>query len=746
MIKKLIVCLITLPLFYTLNGQIIDRLQAEFIVEGVTLKNPLAGGLNSPQLSEVDLNNDGKQDLFIFDRVGNKVLTFLNEGNAGESDYVFAPEYISQFPPMEEWVLLRDYNGDGIVDIFAYSDQQVDGVMVYTGYYDGDKIAFNRFNFNAPLNIIFIPINNGGTTQLYVSTIDYPAVDDMDCDGDLDILTFGLGGGYVDLFCNQSVEMGYGTDSLIFKLCESCWGGFYESGISTVVDLAAGPGECFNGLQQDEDLEFRHAGSTLLTYDGDNDGDKELILGDLSFTNLNYLINGGTCGEAWINNQDETFPSYDVVFDVPIYPASFYLDVNNDGKKDLIGAVNARRNAEDNELWFYENVTSTEYPVFAFQDKEFLISDMIDIGSGARPQFIDYNADGLQDLILSNYSFYEPFGMFNARVFLFENIGTAAVPAFELVNDDFLGLNAFTQTTRYFAPAFGDMDNDGDLDVIIGEQNGMLFYGENIAGPNQPLQYNNLTYNYMNINVGQASTPQIVDLNRDGLLDLLIGSQVGRISYYQNMGTAEVAEFNADPELAPNQKKIGNVDARIPGYSTGFSTPLFVDIDGQFKLFMGTETGRIEVYSNIDGNLDGEFDLDTESFGDLKEGFQTHLAMADLDQNGLMELIVGNYRGGISGYHTNIPSGVNTNTQSPLRNLGLKLYPNPAAERVTLALPTELVGEKILELYNATGQQLLRRSWSGQRTELALDAFPAGIYWIRVLAGNGMQTKRLVVQ
>ncbi len=746
MVKKLVFSMVAFLMFQTVQGQVTGRLEAEFTVDGITLRNPLAGGLNSPQLSEVDLNNDGKQDLFIFDRVGNKVLTFLNEGAAGESNYVFAPEFIDQFPIMEEWVLLRDYNKDGIVDIFAYSDQQVDGVMVYTGYYDNDKIAFTRFNFDAPLNIIFIPTQTGGMTQLYVSTIDYPAVDDMDCDGDLDILTFSLGGGNIDLFCNQSVELGYGTDSLIFELCENCWGGIYESGISTVVDLADSPGDCFNGLQSDEDLEFRHAGSTILTFDGDNDGDKEAILGDLSFTNLNYLINGGSCDQAWIVDQDEAFPSYDQSFDSPIFPASFYLDLNNDGKKDLVGAVNARRNAEDDEVWFYENTNNNEFPEFSFRTNDFLVSEMVDLGTGARPQLVDYNADGLLDLVLSNYSFFEPFGQFNARIFLFENVGSTTEPAFELVDDDYLGLNEFSQTTRYFSPAFGDMDGDGDLDILVGEQNGMLFYGENIAGPNQPLQFGALTYGYMGIDVGLVSVPQIVDLNRDGLPDLAIGSQQGRISYYQNEGTAENPMFNPDPEIAPNQKKIGNVDTRIPGASNGFSSPLFLDVNGQYVLYTGSEIGRIEVYSNIDNNLDGVFALETEYFGNLREGFQTHLAMGDLNQNGKMEVIIGNYRGGISAYHTDIPSGINTAAHRPYQDLGLTIFPNPAHEKLTLQLPATLTGEHTVELFNAAGQKLLQQTWRDTRLDLNLTEYPKGVYWIKVLAGNAMQTKRFVIQ
>ena len=80
-----------------------------------TLKNPWTGGFNSVQISKIDLNNDQIEDLFVFDRSCNKVITFLNDNN----QFIYAPEYESKFPnDLKNWVLLRDYNNDGKKDIF----------------------------------------------------------------------------------------------------------------------------------------------------------------------------------------------------------------------------------------------------------------------------------------------------------------------------------------------------------------------------------------------------------------------------------------------------------------------------------------------------------------------------------------------------------------------------------------------------------------------------------------------------
>ena len=99
-----------------------QRLSFPVSQDGKTLRYPFAGGLNAAQLSAADLNQDGIQDLVIFDRAGDVLLTFLNGGKTGEIDYTYAPDYACYFPLLRDYVLLRDFNGDGAADIFTASD------------------------------------------------------------------------------------------------------------------------------------------------------------------------------------------------------------------------------------------------------------------------------------------------------------------------------------------------------------------------------------------------------------------------------------------------------------------------------------------------------------------------------------------------------------------------------------------------------------------------------------------------
>ncbi|MEZ4986647.1 MAG: T9SS type A sorting domain-containing protein [Saprospiraceae bacterium] len=697
--------------------------------------------MNSPQFSAVDFNNDGLQDVFVFDRVGDVPLAMVRQA---DGSLVLDLSMLSGFPPLQDWVLLRDYNQDGIQDIFTYNRDFVSGIRVFKGSYENNKLVFSPFPFGVTPNIIMVSTPSG-TTQLYVSDIDYPDISDLDCDGDLDILTFNLSGGYIEYYKNLSIENGFGTDSLRFTLAENCYGGIYESGITAMLDLASAPGECAQGIISGEVVTPRHVGSTLLCFDNDGDGDKDLLLGDLSFPNLNMATNGGNCNDAWMNAQDASFPSYDQPVDLPIFPAAFFMDVDLDGRRDLVAAPNLDQNGIDHEnVWLYLNDGTDSDPSFNFQQTDWLVRDMIDLGTRSHPAAIDYNADGLMDLVVSNFSYFELFGAKNTRLLLYENTGTLNQPAFTLVDEDFLNMNQFSadqtgQGTFDLAPTFGDLDGDGDWDALVGEVSGNLFFVENTAGPGEPAQFAAPAFGYMDIDPGQSVIPQIVDLNRDGLADIILGEKNGNINYYQNTGTVGAPQFDSDETALPNVRNLGQVDARIPGYSTGYSAPTFVDFDGEWWLFMGTQFGQIEVYNNINNQLAGEaFTLLSEQIAQLSAGEHLHLATHDWNADGFLDFIVGNERGGLNFYHSNISlSGVvpvQTTTTAPLL---ATVSPNPGstAFQVEILQPTPAT----ITIWNTAGQRIHDSKSQEKIHFFDANEWPAGMYIIRVQSDRQQQ-------
>ncbi|MEC8853526.1 MAG: VCBS repeat-containing protein, partial [Bacteroidota bacterium] len=358
-----------------------------------------AGGINAMQPSEVDLNLDGINDLILFDRTGNKLSPFLNVNG----EYVFAPEYRSAFlNHLHDWVIFADYNCDGKEDIFTYSSG---GIAVL------ENNSTSTLSFNMITSLL---LSDYGTTNinLYVSSVDIPAISDIDNDGDLDILTFSILGGFVEYHRNMAMELTGSCDTLAFRYEKSCWGNFFEGLNSYLINCTAcSPDSCSPAYTSTANNKQKHAGSTLLAIDVDDDNDKDLILGDISYNNLNLLINGGDSSNANISSIDSIFPANNnntMEADIHLFPASFYLDVTHDGVKDLVVTTNSQANSENFEsVWLYANSGTNSLPDFNFVSKSFLQEEMIDLGEGAYPVFFDYNNDSLLDIVVGNYGYHD---------------------------------------------------------------------------------------------------------------------------------------------------------------------------------------------------------------------------------------------------------------------------------------------------------------------------------------------------
>jgi hypothetical protein len=731
-----------------LSAQTFEHLQYPVTRDGNIFENPFMGGLNAPQFSKIDLNNDGLEDLFVFDRIGNVPITYINQGTPNEPDYEFDPRYAHHFPDMRNWALLKDYDNDGAPDLFTNFTSPFLGILVYKGSFNGNnELVFDLLNLDCLGQPALCYTTSGGfQAQIYVPPTDVPAFEDVDGDGDMDILSFSSGGGYVEYYQNLAIDQSLGLEELKFKKADFCWGKFYEASFGEEITLSSSPDECATGFTDDDPVEFRHPGSTLCVFDNDNDGDLEILLGDVISPKIIFLENGGTPEQAFMTDQDAFFPSYDVSVEIFDFPATYYFDYDNDGLKDLIASPNNLNGTEDYEVaWFYKNTQSNEFPLFELQQKDALAEGSLDFGTGANPTFFDYNADGLKDIVIGTYGFFVAGGTTDPRLILLENTGTPEAPSFDLVDDDWLGMSQYGPFTWFFAPAFGDMDNDGDLDLVIGEQSGSLIYSENEAGAGNPSSFGPFQFEWKDIDVGLNARPTIADLNRDGLKDLVVGERNGNLNYFQNIGTTTDPQFNPDPEVAPNLKELGDVDTDLPGdISAGNSAPFIVDFGDEFILFCGTEVGPIQAYTDVEGNLDGVFNLEVANYGNSREGERTSPALGDIDGDGLFEMVVGNNRGGISIFKTILNSEGALGVSEP-QQLSFSIRPNPAKDQLLLDLNDLNTRDVFVRLISATGRELARYEGFDPSQLLDISGLAPGIYFCEVVAGQTRGVEKLVV-
>ena len=254
--------------------------------------------------------------------------------------------------------------------------------------------------------------------------------------------------------------------------------------------------------------------------DVDNDGDKDAFIGESGGT-IKYYKNTGTAAAPVFTAQTGAANPFNGV-DVGDRSTPTFVDIDNDGDKDaFIGESGGT-------IKYYKNTGTAAAPVFTAQTGAANPFNGVDVGSYSTPTFVDIDNDGDKDAFVGE----ESFGLIK----YYKNTGTVTAPVFTEQTgaaNPFNGMGVGRQST----PTFEDIDNDGDKDAFIGEYAGFINYYKNTGTVAAPVftEQTDVANPFIAVSTGSYRlAPAFVDIDNDGDKDLFIGEEFGSIQYFKN--------------------------------------------------------------------------------------------------------------------------------------------------------------------------------------------------------------------
>jgi len=726
------------------------RIDVPVVTATGALFDPWSGGLNTPQFSTIDLNKDGQPDLFIFDRMLQKVYTWLAVQENGAWRYTYAPEYEVFFPEdLTSWVLLRDYDCDGLQDIFTNTPL---GIRVFRQEETGNS----QLKFTLAEEALLYGNRN---INLQMNSADVPAITDMDGDGDLDVLITEFSLGYtLEAYRNVQAEEGLPCGTLKYVQQTNWWGG-----ISECEDCNSFVFNAYCGLVAPQQnipkpslllapQHTGHSGSSLLLLDLDADGDKDLLMGALMCNDLVRMLNQGTPDKAMMTGFDTNFPAAKPA-SFNIFPAAYYEDVTFDGVPDLLVAPQSTYELNNINLaqsvWLYRNEKVADNPEFDFVQDDFLQHQMIDLSEGAFPAFADIDGDGDQDMLVGNDASMQH-GSYSASVSYYQNTGTAAAPAFSLVTDDYLNLSS--RFLRSIKPIFADINSDGVLDLILTYQQpeagiASIGYMPNTAAKGEPMQFSFAGIKTI-MAVEADDAPAFFDADDDGDLDLVLGKASGILPFYRNTGSAGQPAYTLEKSSLNNM----GLDVSLRNLRPAVAD---MDGDGQPDLLTVDDSGILSIYQNFIRSIKDDTTLTAETrllentlTGQLHEtrlGKGLSIAVAPLGGTNKSYLAIGTQGGGL--YLLEQTAGNGTVTENPQETLTLQVYPNPADKATYDVARAQASAPVSLQVYDSIGRLVFQTPGRYSRAHsIPLQNLKAGLYIVRATAQSGEQvTSKLLV-
>jgi len=510
--------------------------------------NPFAGvdvGSNAIPFF-VDIDGDTDIDVFVGNKAGN-IAFYQNDGTINNPMLILQPAVNNPFSGISTGSFVApnfvDIDADGDFDaFFTFNEPAAMG--------GNGKIRFFQNN-GTNLAPSFTEITGGSNPVGALPIGRNPLISfvDQDSDGDLDLFV-GSQLGRIQFYENTGNAV-----NPVYQLVNEADNPL--GGIDVGRNISIIPNPCF--------------------VDINGDGNKDIFLGSIDGV-INYIESDPNivCSDiVYQKVADSENPTSAI--DVGEYAAPDFVDIDADGDADLFVGNNL------GQIEFFQNDGNANTPNFTPITGGGNPFNGIDVGAIATIDFVDINKDGLQDVFI---------GESNGNINFFQNIGTATNPNYAQVigaGNPFDGVDAGSQSS----PTFADIDQDGDLDAFIGNLDGQILFFRNDGTPTLPsyTQFTDTTNPFFGVDLDGKFTPEFGDIDNDGDLDAIIGNKSGSLYFFRNDGTPTAPKFVG---LFGTCNPLDNL---LPVLSSDdeFSFPSFVDInnDGVLEIFSGNFGGQL---------------------------------------------------------------------------------------------------------------------------------------------------------
>ncbi|KPJ64697.1 hypothetical protein AMJ44_12290 [candidate division WOR-1 bacterium DG_54_3] len=711
-------------------------------IDGEIVDCAFAGGMEFTKPTFVDIDADGDLDIFIGDKDGS-IRFFRNEGTPQNPCWEFVSDFYDSAIAERSFPAFADIDDDGDPDLFVgnregkicffRNDGNINSPLwsQITDFYDSIDVGSEStpvfVDMDGDLDLdLFVGKENGmlsfyrnvGTKEIpcwelvseNYDSIDVgakstPAFVDLDADGDFDLF-LGEEYGNVNFYRN------IGSDTLpqwepVTANYNSIEAGKRSSPIFADID-GDSDFDLFIGQDEGKIFYYRNDGTIYLpswtpitqsylfidlgTYshpalvDIDADGDMDLFVGEYE-GNINFYQNQVTVPiPSWSINTENYF-----AIEADDFSAPTFADIDQDGDSDLfIGR-------KDGKIHFYENIGTAESPFWNFIPD---VYNFLDVGTYVSPAFVDIDGDLDLDMFV---------GQVYGKIYFYLNDGSPQSPSWTLSSDDFESIDV----GWYSVPMFGDLDSDGDFDLLVGNEEGRICLFQN-EGTAESFSFLLITDSFDSIDVGERSTPVLCDFDSDGDLDLFAGESKGGLHFYKNL-TLNSIRGKVTDQTIPSE----NAVVYLSGEKEDST---FTDSSGNYE-FVGLSLGNYCVFRDSTVFQYCFFPLESDTF-EINFAGVTHVDEFT-EQNTPKHLQL----------FPNYPNPFNPETTI--------IYFLPADGKVKLII-YNLRGEKVKELTSGFQTRGWKKViWDGRNSQR--EKVASGIYLCRLQTEEGTETIRMVL-